>query len=443
MHLTRTRVSIRCPFSPAVPSAACRPAVEFLESRTLLSATVATAINPGGVASATGGGGNVAAAPLIIVVPTLQVTVGKGHARLVRFTDPDGTASQLVLGGLGAATVTLTGNGLSQSTTRSGIATVTGTPLSVSISTTGTTAASSINITGRGGNGAVNIAGITTDAALANINGLNAALSGNLTAAAAVTNTKLASASGGTITIGAGGPVNLKIVSASSENLTSAAPIRLLAAGSWAGGGTISAPSIARLAATDFFSSDLNTSSLGVFTAGSITGGHWSVSDNAAKVTTAAATSWSPTFGTLGRLNVRGTIDSSTIRASGNILSIDALSLTNTNVYSGVGPLRRGARLPSVTTDFIAADTITSLRVAQSFVNSDVAAENLGNLSLGVVQLANGGTPFGLAAHQIANLIASAGGRKLRLHDVISAAQVTSALSAQGITPQDFVIRII
>jgi len=36
-------------------------------------------------------------------------------------------------------------------------------------------------------------------------------------------------------------------------------------------------------------------------------------------------------------------------------------------------------------------------------------------------------TPFGLAAHQIANLIASAGGRKLRLHNVTSAAQVTSA----------------
>lgn len=128
--------------------------------------------------TATDLGGNVSSTSFAVGVGVTQVNVGKGSAHLIRFTDADGTFSQVSISGPGTATVSLTGSGLTQKTTKSGVVTVSGTPQSISISTTGTTKASALNISGRGGNRVVNVASLTTDAGLRVVNAPNTVING-------------------------------------------------------------------------------------------------------------------------------------------------------------------------------------------------------------------------------------------------------------------------
>jgi peptidyl-prolyl cis-trans isomerase A (cyclophilin A) len=128
--------------------------------------------------TATDLGGNVSTTSFAVGVGVTQVNVGKGSSRLIRFTDADGTFSQVSISGPGTATVSLTGSGLTQKTTKSGVVTVSGTPQSISISTTGTTKASALNISGHGGNRVVNVSSLTTDAGLRAVNAPNTVING-------------------------------------------------------------------------------------------------------------------------------------------------------------------------------------------------------------------------------------------------------------------------
>lgn len=294
-------------------------------------------------------GGNVATTTFAVGVGITQVNVGKGTAtKLVRFTDADGTVSQLSVNGPGVVTVSLTGSGLTQ-TTKHGITTVTGAAQGVSISTTGTTGASTLNITGHGGNGVVNIAGLTTDGSLRAVNGPNTALTG----------------------------------------------------------------------------ADTINGSIGALTLDSLTGSTFTASS-------------------IGRLVVRGAIGSSTIRVSGNIASITAGSIINSKIYAGVGTLAALQNLPASLSDFAAAAAISSVKVGRGgFANADIAAQTLGNLSLGTIQTSNGGTAFGVAGHSLRSLTGIAGGKHLRLQRIATQADVTSQLAKEGVALQDMVIRIV
>lgn len=121
----------------------------------------------------------------------------------------------------------------------------------------------------------------------------------------------------------------------------------------------------------------------------------------------------------LGSLVARGAISGSNIRAdAGTIGSVTAASITSSTIYAGVNP-GEGAGLPDAATDFIAPGTIRSVtvrnRTGPSFVGSDIAAQTLGGMNLGVIQTANGGVPFGLAAQTIAAVTAAdAAGARIR-----------------------------
>lgn len=146
----------------------------------------------------------------------------------------------------------------------------------------------------------------------------------------------------------------------------------------------------------------------------------------------------------IGRLVVRGAIDSSTIRVSGNIASISAGSITNSKIYAGVGTLASGQNLPASLSDFAAPAAITTVKVGRGgFANSDIAAETLGNLGLGTIQTSNNGTAFGIAGHSLRSLTAIAGGKHLRLQKIATQADVTSQLAKEGVALQDMTIRIV
>ena len=352
--------------------------------------------------AATDSTGASASTTFAVSVGGVNVPVGAGGAKMLRFTDADGTLTTVMLNGPGTASVQVGGTGATASTIR-GRTTVTGTGLHITdITTTGTTSASTLTITGHGGNNVVNVGGLTTDAALRSLNARNTDLAGSTTIA--------------------GGVGSVNILSGSS--------------------GTLSTTAIGHMVVKNAFAEDLSASSIGTFTAGSITGGTWNVTGNVASVTAGSISNWTANVGTLGKLTSRSTLANSVVHSAGNVGPVAASTIMGSTIFAGVADLPEGQSLPAAAGDFAAPATITSVR-SKAFSNSDIAAQTLGRLTLGTVTTANAGTAFGVAAHTITALTAASGGKTLRLKNVASQADVTAALTASGFAPGDFLVRII
>jgi len=349
-------------------------------------------------------GGNVASATFqvgvgIALSTPLTTPLGAGGAKQIRFTDADGTSTIVSLNGPGTATLNMDGSVAGQTLSRSKILTVSGTSLQLaSIAATGTTAATTITLAGHGGNGVVELGGISTDGALKALSARTTALSGANTINGGVGAVSLLSATGA----------------------------------------TMATQGIGHMTVKGAFSDSLSAASITSFTAGSITGGTWNVTGNAASVTAGSITNWTANFGTLGKLTSKGAITNSTIHSAGNVGNVAASSLSGSTLFAGVA----GSSLPAALTDFSAAASIANLRV-KTFGSSNVAAQTLGRLTLGAVTTANGGTSFGVAGHTIQALTASSGGKTLRLKNVASQADVDSAITASGLVPGDFLVRIV
>lgn len=142
---------------------------------------------------------------------------------------------------------------------------------------------------------------------------------------------------------------------------------------------------------------------------------------------------------TLGKF-IGGTVSGSRISSGGNIGAFKATTLVNSEVFAGVA----GAdRFPNDATDLPSEAGIAKIAVG-TFDNSVVAARNLGNLKLGVIDTDNAATPFGVTAHAIAGLQATnAAGQRLRLTRLTDPAVLAATLTAQGFTPGDFAVRLV
>jgi hypothetical protein len=186
------------------------------------------------------------------------------------------------------------------------------------------------------------------------------------------------------------------------------------------------------------FVGNVNAASVQSITAGSIAGGSWNVSGNVASVTTQSISTLTAFVGSFGKLNVKAAFDASALRSSGNIASVSVGNLTNSMIFAGVG----SANLPSQPGDFVADSSIKSVNF-KTLVNSSIAAKTLATINLGSATPVNNGSPFGVAAHQIKSLTASIGGKALKLKNVTTAAQVTAAYAAAGITSSDPEVRIL
>jgi hypothetical protein len=192
-------------------------------------------------------------------------TVGTHHGLTLTITDAAGDQATLAIIGSGTGTVTQT--------------------LGVNdLTVTSTTSTSTLQITKRTGTfqfDAINIAG-----PIGTINGRTASVDGNLTVTGSVSSLFLAAAGSGnapaSINLGAGTSTTLSLGNVQGVTLTSAAPIRSLAATAWAGGAII-APSITTLSVRGQFDADVqthNTTALQSAILGSITGGTWAIAGN-------------------------------------------------------------------------------------------------------------------------------------------------------------------
>ena len=114
-------------------------------------------------------------------------------------------------------------------------------------------------------------------------------------------------------------------------------------------------------------------------------------------------------------------------RASGNVGSVSAQSLSASTIYAGIADSVASNALPAGVGDFASQATIASVSVKASTAGSNVAAFNLGKLALGQVNTNNGGVPFGLAADKIAAVTGSLStGVRFSLKKLTSPADVAS-----------------
>ena len=394
----------------------------------------------------------------------LDVTIGDNAPATVSFTDADGTVSTISLRG-GNATVRFNGVGLAQAVAGRVVnVTGTGTELT-SITATGTSARSRLAVTGRGGDNIVIVNGITADGPLGAVTARDATLRGTAAFAGAVGRLDLGRAVGATINIGGSSqdrPGTISVVSAEDTDITSAAPLRSLALG----GATnvdpeadiITAPAIARLTANGDYVGSLNVGTLGnARIGGGVAAGTWNVGNAGSVTVTSTGPAWAGNFGgpvrsftatgdlsgtltagsinqlrvgsmtganvtltqtglntvpSLGRLTSTGPITNSNVRASHDVGTITAGSISGSTIYAGVTP-PAGSLLPASATDFVAPATIRGVtlrsRAAAAFSGSAIAASTLGRLNLGSVNTFNNGVPHGVAAQTIASLNAVSG----------------------------------
>lgn len=295
-------------------------------------------------------------------------------------------------------TLRLTGPGTGATTFDQG----SGNPPSVTLS--GTTAASGFTITAAGGTTAVG--SISDSGSLARITAPTTQLQGDLQIGGSVNTVRFAGASGGhTLSIGAGRVASLNLGQVSDLSINSSAAIGTLQASSWSSTSgpapTIAAPSIGHLLDRGDFTADVSA-------------------------------------GTITSINVAGTITGAQIRATGNITSLTAAALVNSDVFAGVDSTLNA--LPSTAAAFVASSKINSVTMTgrgQTYAvqNSNVAAASLGRITFGAVNTNNGGVQFGLAAHDLASFSRRIDGKLITW----TRARSTSLLTPEG----DLVVRLL
>lgn len=429
----------------------------------------------------------------------IDVPVGVGaDARSVTFTDADGTAAVIRVAG-GAATVTFDGTNLASAPSGTAV-TVTGTNVvmtnlvitgpnpNVTVTTAG--GDGSVTLGGMSAAGPVNgfrgpgvVLGGTTTLA----NGIGRLdLGGTQGATINITRGGQARLQDAAVNIG----------TAQDTSISSQQPLSQLRVGSWTAGvpgqpDGITTPRINTIQSAGDFAASISLSGNGqavgrpilgnVRVAGALAGGTWDVDGRASRVAAGSvAPGWAGVFGdvssfavtndfagtltadsinalsagsitnaditlnrpstpratALNRLAVRGAIAGTDVRATADIGSVSAASITGSTIYAGL--TAPGGALPSVppagdTT--IKNVTITSRGSTPAFVDSNIAARTLGRISLGVVQVSNAGEPFGLAALSLRALSAvGAAGAPIR------EANLTD--QADSFVQSDFAVRI-
>lgn len=161
-----------------------------------------------------------------------------------------------------------------------------------------------------------------------------------------------------------------------------------------------------------------SNSSIGIITTGNFAGSLTALTAVSANINgnfsgSILLTTTSNNINAIGRITVLGTIDGGSIRTSGNLGSISAGAIRNSSIFAGVKssftttPSSSG--LPDGQSDFESDRTIESVVVngiegqSFNFINSNIAAWNIGAVRLVDIQTSNAGVPFGVAATDIGN----------------------------------------
>ena len=389
--------------------------------------------------TATDAGGNTTSTSFTVGVGLQTVTLGAGGVEQVQFRDSNKTLGHIALSGKGKATVTFLGAGLNQSDKQNGIITVTGIASDVKIAASGTNATTTMTIWGTGRK-PIHINGISSTTAMATLNASTIILDGDLNSSGSIGLVLLRSMNNGTITMGAGIKPVIRIGSADNMSITSFIAISKLKLGSWAGSGNWNVGIIDHTQISGAFNANVHAARLKSFSVGAITGGTWIVTGDTTTLRATSITGLTANLATVGKLTVNGSISTSHFTATGDVKSITAQSMADSTLYVATTRLTSG--LPTSATTFATNHQVKSLRVSR-FSNSDIAAQQLGTISLGTAQSSNNGTAFGVATTKIAHLSVKATGKTLTLTNANTAAKVAAAVKKQKVTLKDLAVNII
>jgi hypothetical protein len=362
-----------------------------------------------------------------------------GGRTVATYTDDVGNTVTLRLAGRGSGTATF----------------INGAATPASINLTGTTAGSVFTITVKGGS--THVGTIAVTGSLAQITAPTTIVQGDVAVSGSLNGIRIAGANGGhNLSVGSGARVGtLNLGQVADLSVSTNAAIGVLRATSWtvnSGTDLINAASISQLISTGDFGAGLNLSAarldLGSATVrGALSGGPWSLTGNSgAIVANSVAAGWAGNVGgnlsvfntagsfagdltaakitvfrvggdltgtvhtTAGALRdisavtVVGAISGGQVRAAGGIGAVTVGALVNANVFAGVS--NSVTTLPSAASDFITQQTIASVVTTErnqpfAVQGSNVAAYKLGAINFRDVHTSNGGTQFGLAAHQL------------------------------------------
>jgi hypothetical protein len=267
-------------------------------------------------------------------------------------------------------------------------ASVTGTANDIgvaNVSTTGTTAKSALTFGGARG-ASPSVGSLTTNAAIGTISAAEATLTGDLTAGGAIGKLALGPVTGGAISLGGGAAKAITLGTITNGTITSSVPIASLTIKGNVSGSTVTLTGTAAGKATN-----------------------------------------------LGKLIVSGTISSSTLTSAGNIGSLSAAATTDSAFYAGVTPAN-GAALPSTLAEFSSQSSFASVKIG-TVTGTDLSADRLGTVTLGLVHVSNGGAQFGIAAASIAALSGRTDqGAKFNLRKLTTEAALTAQLNKEKIT---------
>jgi len=387
--------------------------------------------------------------PLTTTPASLTATLSSNHS--LTFTNSSGFRTTVSLKGPGSAQVQFGGVDLAQNGS-----TVSGTDISVdSVTLSGTNSGSSLVVQTRGKNSTVEIGAITDGSSIGSIEAPSALLRGNINIAGNVGRIDLDTATDDTITVGAAGsnaPLTLNVVRADGLTLNSSQPVAVVNAGQWiSSDGTaaaINAPAVGGIHTQVSFSANLNvTRGLGAFDASQVISGTWTIGQGIGSITLRHNATFTINAASLGRLTMGGALIGSTIETKGNIGSIAATGMLNTTVIAGILIPAPGSLLspPSVVAAQIGNVSIHKTSMGASFTNSFFEARNIRSADLGTIQMANNGTPFGIATSQLIRLSGqdSLTRKVFSIANPTSSASVSALLAQKGITPQDFAVEFI
>lgn len=206
---------------------------------------------------------------------------------------------------------------------------------------------------------------------------------------------------------------------------------------------------------------------------GAVTGTNMSVSGILKSISAASMATNNITAGGIGTLSVRGTTNGTTISstdstkqigsirfggsvisskvaAAGDVGSVTAASLSDSQIYAGIETSVTSAPALATSSADVASDvridSITLGRGATAFSNSLISADMLGSLRLGNVATANSGTTFGVSAASIKSVVANlvpgglldAGPKELKSATTLSAYETAKKLSLGDFTIELF-----
>lgn len=392
----------------------------------------------------------------LLAADTLQVLIGSGAAKSVQYTDPNGTVVRIQLTGPGSASVNVAGTGLGQSSNARGIV-VSGSGVTLSnITAGGTQATTSLQIVTTGKK-TVNIGNITVAGSLASLSAPKCILTGPLMTTKWVGLLSLAGAQNSNISIGpaaASGAATGMVATlgtVSNETFQSAVRISTLTASQWINprgvGSTtnlseITAPFISTLTIAHDASVNIQSGSVNALTV------RGTLSNSNIYLTTPL---------TPLKLNMTqfttGALQSVIVTSNGNLGGIFTKRMTSSSIEAGIVATVAPLSLPLTTSDFKNTASIAAITIPKSasasFSNSYVAAYTINSASLGSVSMTNNtapGTPFGIAAHKVsfATLFVQQGGNKqVHVTNPATNAVFDNVLTAKGITPADFEVRVV